>query len=209
MPIPAFERDGLLPDGIHGATGKEFVERFCVGDVRKHFTKAITDLFDFANERGALQVLVGGSFVSRTEQPRDLDCVIVFAEENQIPDRTERLVIEGASFDIFFCAATQPKLVAAFVHLFSRTRAERKVGVIVVELVSESGHALWRTIQEPDEDTIEIVKRVYFHRHIVDRNNSKKALITVHGIRPVADWNAEVAHIASSNGWIFAPYHYG
>lgn len=53
------------------------------------------------------------------------------------------------------------------------------------------------------------MRRVYFNRHIVDRNNSRKALITIYGIRTYADWNAEIAHIASSNGWIFAPFTYG
>ena len=85
----------------------------------------------------------------------------------------------------------------------------RNVGVININLFDKEGHALWDEVHEVDDATVEIVRRVYFNRHIVDRNNSRKALITIHGIRTYADWNAEIAHIASSNGWIFAPFTYG
>jgi len=64
-------------------------------------------------------------------------------------------------------------------------------------------------IQQPDERTLDIIKRVYFQRHIVDLNNNHKAIITIHGIHSYGEWNAEVAHIASSNGWIVAPFVYG
>jgi hypothetical protein len=50
---------------------------------------------------------------------------------------------------------------------------------------------------------------VYFQRHVVDRNNQRKALITIHGILSDGEWNAEIAHIASSSGWIVAPFTYG
>lgn len=209
LTLPAFEQDGLLPPGLHHTTGTEFIQRFCSGDSRVHFTTPIQDLLDFAKSRGALELIVGGSFVSREKHPRDLDCVIVFADENQIPDRTERLVIEGTALDVFFCARTQGRLLAAFVQLFSETRSGRQTGVVVIDLMDSRGLSLWDSLDEVDQKTIDIVRRVYFGRHIVDRNNSKKALITVHGIRSVADWNAEVAHISSSNGWIFAPYQYG
>ena len=207
--IPAFEPDGLLPVGVWTCTGTDFIDRFCAGEHREHFTKAAQDIFDFALTMGASRVLIGGSFITKTNQPRDLDAVIVFANEEQIPDRTERLAIEGTSLDIFFCAETTPKILGGFVGLFSLTRHKRETGIIQVELRNETGQTLWDIIQEPDEETLEIIKRVYFHRHIVDRNNSRKALITIHGILSHGDWSAEITHIASSNGWIVAPFVYG
>jgi hypothetical protein len=209
MAIPEFERDGLLPGGLHESTGEEFIERFCRQEEREHFAKAIQDLLDFSISKGAEAILVGGSFITAAKKPSDIDCVIIFADENQIPDRTERLDIEGTRLDIFFCAVDQPRILGSFVRLFSETRYKRKVGTIYIKLWDNAGRALWDIVQDVDDDTLEIIKRVYFNRHIVDRNNNHKALITVHGIRTYADWNAEVAHISSSNGWIFAPFTYG
>lgn len=209
MTIPAFEEDGLLPKGIWQCKGEEFISRFCKGDHRKHFAKAAQDVFDFALSKGASHILVGGSFVTSEKKPRDLDCAIIFETEKQIPDRAERLVIEGTKLDIFFCARTQPKIVAGFSALFQKTRSDRTMGIVIVELLSAKREALWEVRQEPDEGTLEIIKRVYFQRHVVDRNSTRKALITVHGIKSEGEWSAEVCHIASSNGWIVAPFSYG
>lgn len=209
MTIPKFEHDGLLPVGRHECTGIEFIERFCKGEGREHFAKVIQDILDFSTQKGAIEVLIGGSFVTNKPKPTDLDCVIIFEHENQIPDQTERLSIEGTSLDIFFCAVTQPRILGSFAQLFSRNRSGREIGTIHVKLRGADGHLFWQIIQEVDEDTLEIIKRVYFDRHIVDRNPRRKALITVHGIRTYAEWNSEVAHIASSNGWIFAPFTFG
>jgi hypothetical protein len=104
MSIPAFQKDGLLPPGIWQCTGEEFNARFCDGKHRKHFAKAAQDIFDFALSSGSTRVLIGGSFIANTKEPNDLDCVVVFEAENQIPDRTERLAIEGTRVDVFFCA---------------------------------------------------------------------------------------------------------
>jgi hypothetical protein len=209
MTLPPFNNDGILPPGIWTCDGREFIDRFCQSDYRKPFAKAVEDVFDFATAKGALRVIVGGSFVTNAGTPADLDCVIVFQEENQIPDHTESLEIEATGLDIFFCSATQQKLLGAFVKMLSRNRRDREVGIVEVTLRSDAGLPLWMVIQEPDEPMLEIVKRVYFHRHIVDKNNRGKALITIHGIESYGEWNAEIAHIASSNGWIVAPFTYG
>lgn len=202
-----FQRDGLLPPGVHEITGKRFIEEFCKGEKRAPFAKAIQDVCDYSS-RGATRILVGGSFVSQVAAPNDLDCVIVFERENQIPERSEQLEIEGTKLDIFFCSEDQPDLLGAFVKLFGETRRERTTGIIQISLW-EGGKPLWQVIQEPDENTLEIIKRVYFHRHIVDFNGRQKAVITIHGIESHGEWNAEVAHIVSSNGWIIAPFIYG
>jgi hypothetical protein len=204
-----FERDGLLSLGLHEMTGQQFIEVFCNGGKRAAFGEAIQHLCDFSSSRGATRILVGGSFVTKTETPRDLDCVIVFAKETQIPERSERLEIEGTKLDIFFCSEDQPALLGSFAKLFAQTRNGREAGIIQINLWSEGNKPLWEVIQEPDEETLEIIKRVYFHRHIVDLNNNHKAIITIHGVHSHGEWNAEVAHIASSNGWIVAPFVYG
>lgn len=209
MALPPFAPDGFLPAGIWTASGQEFVARFCVGEYRKSLTKAVTDIFDFALERGATRVLVGGSFVADRDKPNDIDCAIVFEDENQIPPRVERLELEATSLDVFFCSLDQPKLLASMVALFRTNRNDRPVGVVDVLLRSEQGKSLWDTLQYPDDETLQIVQRAYFNRHLIDRKTENRALITVHGIRSHGEWSAEICHIASSNGWIVAPFSYG
>ncbi len=209
MTIPPFEPDGYLPDGIWAATGDEFVDRYCTGDYRAGLKKAVTDVFDFAVEKGATRVLMGGSFVSRTDEPRDIDCAIVFGQADQIPSRVERLELQVTDLDVFFCSEDQPKLLGGMTALFRKNRKSRKVGVVDVLLRGDAGVRLWDIVQYPDDETLEIIQRVYFNRHLTERRADSRALITVHGIRSHGEWSAEICHIASSNGWIVAPFSYG
>lgn len=209
MTVPAFEADGFLPDGIWSTTGKEFIDRFCRGEYRSRLTKAVTDVFDFATEKGATRVLVGGSFVSNGDQPRDIDCAIVFGSADQIPSRVERVELEVTNLDVFYCSEDQPSLLGGMTALFRTNRRGRKVGLIEVLLRAEGGKRLWEIVQYPDDETLEIIQRMYFNRHLVERKPEPRALITVHGIRSHGEWSAEVCHIASSNGWIVAPFSYG
>lgn len=206
--IPEFESDGILPKGIHTATGEEVIQRFCNGRERSGLCKAITDLLDFACRRGASDVVFGGSFVTTTVNPSDVDCIIVFNEDNQIPDHIDRLALEGTKLDIFYASQDQPALLNATFRLLSETRKGRSVGVVSVSLQDASGRPLWHEVQPTDDETYEIIKRAYINRQVTERSPSK-VLITVHGIKTHADWNAEVCHLASSRGWIVAPFVYG
>ena len=180
----------------HECTGSEFIQVFCVGKNREHFAKAIQDIFDFAATKGATGVLVGGSFVTNSKQPKDLDCVLIFSEEGQIPDRTERLQIEGTKLDVFFCAQTQPRILSSFVRLFSKTRSGQGVGTIHVNPLDGDGGALWTIVQDVDDDTLEIVKRVHLNRHVVDRRTGQKLIDYSAWDQSYGEWNAEVARIS-------------
>jgi hypothetical protein len=169
----------------------------------------VKEIFDFATTFGSTRIIVGGSFVTAARKPHDLDCVIVFEREEQIPDRTERVTIEGTQLDVFFCAEDQPQLVGAFVAMFARTRTSRETGIVEVDILNTDGRALWDVIEEPSEQTLDLVRTLYFNRHVFNQNTRAKALITIHGIRSHGEWNAEICHIASSNGWIVAPFTYG
>jgi hypothetical protein len=150
----------------------------------------------------------GGSFVTSKSNPADFDCIVVFATEDQIPDRTERFDIEGTNLDVFFCALDQPNILSSFVGMFSTTREGKPSGVVKVLLRDHRGPT-WEATQATDQQTLDLARTLYFNRHVVNRNDPRKALITVHGIRSHGEWNAEIAHIASSNGWIVAPFNYG
>lgn len=206
--LPNFDVDGFLPPGVHNCTGKEFLARFTGTKRRQDYTKPIMNVLDYAAHHGALAVLIGGSFVTSKPEPRDLDCVILFERQSQIPSRIESLDIEGDSFDIFFASRDQPNLVASFVKLLSTSRFQDSIGVVEIRLRT-SNQVLWDVTWEPDEEAFEIVRAIYLNRHIVEKIPRRKTLVTIHGIRTYADWNAEVTLCASSNGWTVAPFQYG
>ncbi|HHG8918181.1 TPA: esterase/lipase family protein [Klebsiella oxytoca] len=205
--IPAFTQRGELPEGVHRCNGYEFIERFCQDEFRKPYTKTITDILDFAKSRYARFVFIGGSFVTNHRNPSDIDVVIVLQNKEDIPSKGERLILSGKKADIMFCSEDDPKLVNAFINLFSRGRFGQKYGVIQILLDERSSE--WEIHHEPDDDTLEIVKRAYCHREVIDLNEPVGVLVTIHGLLSNASWNSELVPIFSNDGWTVAPYYYG
>lgn len=206
--LPDFDADGSLPDGDWECTGEDFKRRFLNNNHRMEYLSIITNIFDFAASYGALSVLVGGSFITNTEKPRDFDCVVLFAHQSQIPPKIESLDIGGNSVDIFFASQDQPQLVGCFHKLLSTNRLGDKIGVVNIAM-REKGKVAWDITWEIDKEVFEIVRRAYIQRHYVEKIPRKKTLITIHGIRTSADWNAEIILNASANGWTVAPFQYG
>ncbi|CQH53347.1 DUF6932 family protein [Yersinia frederiksenii] len=206
--IPDFTAKGYLPPGTHVCSAQEFIDRFCMmNEKRKLLQKAFIDILDFANSRNAVCVLVGGSYVTNKEDPHDLDVVIVLQSKEHIPSRPERLVLEGKRTDIMFCSIDDPVITASFLKLLSYERYGTGVGVVQISL--NHPDEPWTTHHEPDDDTYEVIKRAYFNRHLVDLNEAPGVLVTIHGVMTHAEWNANLIPIASSQGWIVAPYIYG
>lgn len=206
--LPDFDREGFLPPGIHLCGGEQFLLRFCQATpTRKALGKAFIDVLDFAASRNARYVFVGGSFVSEKEDPEDIDVVIAFRHRDHIPTKNERLVLVGARTDIMFCSEDEPKVLDGFLHLLGHGRYGGQPGVVQINL----RHAgdVWKIRHAPDDDTYEVIKRAYFNRRLIDLNEPAGLLITVHGLMSHADWNQHVIPIASSQGWVVAPYIYG
>ncbi|NTW54896.1 MAG: hypothetical protein HGB15_09115 [Chlorobaculum sp.] len=206
--IPVFTVDGVLPSGVHRCSGEQFLDRFCEGDnVREAYYKALTDIFDFARNRKAKYVFVGGSFITDKKIPSDIDIVIVFPKKELIPTKGERLLIEGKRADIMFCSEDEPSIVDAFIYLFSHGRYGYEVGIIQVDLLGYD--CIWEIRHMPEDEQLEIVKRVYFDRELFDLDEPQGVLVTVHGLLTNASWNSEVIPIFSSQGWVVAPFDYG
>ncbi len=206
--IPEFDHRGLLPVGVHLCTGEEFLSRFAEGPHRVGFKDALRNIINYAASSGADSILVGGSFITDKPDPGDFDCVIIFRVEGQIPAVRDGLDFDTKRVDIFFASKDQKDTIKSFYKLFSNTLSGESVGVIDI-LLRDSSRSYWEVDWEPDENTFEIVKRVYLGRRYVDTVRREKVLVTLHGIRSHAEWNAEVTLIASANGWIVAPFHYG
>jgi hypothetical protein len=206
--LPDFNSEGVLPKGIHVCSGQEFLQKFCSFSAeRQSFEKPVADILDYSKLRNARYLFVGGSFVTNKEKPNDLDMVIVFSKSEFIPQRSERLAIEGRKLDVMFCAQDDPKLVDAFLVLLSEGRYGRDSGLVQIDLYDDSLE--WQIRQYPDEETYELVKRVYINRSYIDLNEPEGILVSIHGLLSNGSWNSEIAPIASSQGWTFAPFSYG
>jgi pimeloyl-ACP methyl ester carboxylesterase len=206
--IPEFDERGFLPVGVHRCTAEQFLLRFAEGEQRAGFGKALRNIINYAASSRAESILVGGSFITDKHAPEDVDCVILFRVEGQIPPVRDGLDFDAKRVDIFFASKDQESIVKSFYKLFSTTISGEPVGVVEIVL-RDGSRSYWNVDWEPDEDTFEIVKRVYLGRRYVDTVRREKVLVTVHGIRSHAEWNAEVTLIAGANGWVVAPFHYG
>ena len=207
MTIPDFTNEGKLPTGLHICSGEEFIERFCSNEIRKNFKKPISDIFDYAKDRGAVELFIGGSFITSNKNPNDLDCVIVFNKDRYIPNNTEEVSIQGLKFDILFASLESPKLIDSYIKLFSTCKyGSNDIGVIQIDLYANNKP--WEIKHYPDDEDFEIIKRVYNDRSLIDLKEKKGILVSIHGLLSEAGWNQEIAPIASSQDWIFAPYTY-
>lgn len=207
MKIPEFTKEGKLPSGLHICSGEEFINRFCRIDLRKYFEKPISDILDYAKERGAVEVFIGGSFVTANKNPRDLDCVIVFNQDRFIPNNTEEVSIKGLKFDILFASLESANLIDCYIKLFSTCRyGGNDIGLIQIDLYGHN--KTWEIRHYPDDEDFEIIKKVYNDRSLIDLKEKKGILVSIHGLLSHAEWNKEIAPIASSQDWIFAPYTY-
>ena len=207
MKIPDFTAEGELPKGIHICSGQEFIDRFCSSGNKTKYEKPISDILDFAKSRNAVEIFIGGSFITANENPKDIDCVIVFKEDKYIPSRTERVAITGLKFDILYASLESRNLIDSYIKLFSTGRyGQVDLGIIQIDLYSKN--ALWEIKHEPDEKTFEIIKRAYNDRDLIEINEKAGILVTIHGLLSRAEWNMDIVPVASSQGWIVAPYFY-
>lgn len=74
--IPAFQRNGLLPEGEHGCEWPEFALRFGgMPDNGRRRTQilGLSRMLLLLHEAGCRVALVDGSFVSRERYPKDFD----------------------------------------------------------------------------------------------------------------------------------------
>lgn len=207
MAIPQFTSQGKLPKGIHICSGEEFISSFCNSELRKHFIKPISDILDYAKERYASEIFIGGSFVTANERPRDLDCVIVFENDKDMPNNRDKVDIKGLKIDVLFASKENPKVVDITLKLFSSCRyGGDDVGLVQIDLYKKNQN--WEIKHYPSDEEFEIVKRMYNDRSLIDLKEKRGVLVTIHGLYSAAEWNRELAPIASSQDWIFAPYTY-
>ncbi|HEY7658527.1 MAG TPA: hypothetical protein VH881_16815 [Burkholderiales bacterium] len=86
--LPAQDKNGDLPAGIHLATWAELAERFGTHpDARMRALARLRHLHELAVRTGKLKrFLIFGSFVSSTAEPRDVDVVLVMAADFKLEE---------------------------------------------------------------------------------------------------------------------------
>jgi hypothetical protein len=97
--IPDFRDDGYLPEGIHIATEAEVTFRFGAATARRRrLVLRLRRWLDLSRLTHARRFLVDGSFVTTKAEPKDVDAVVLLADdfEQQISDGNEAaLELEG------------------------------------------------------------------------------------------------------------------
>lgn len=71
--IPAFNESGHLPVGGHYCTWQEFYERFRFNERREVLCTKLERVLAVARRCGFIRVMIGGSFPTAVDMPRDID----------------------------------------------------------------------------------------------------------------------------------------
>ena len=209
-----FDSNNKLVEGrIHSCSGDEFIQAFCKSakdedeDDRSSYTDAVVNIFDYAREKGARRVFVGGSFVTSKKNPSDFDCVIVFNSAGDIPNFVDTTVVGNIEFDILFASEDNPKIVDAFINLFQCYK-NGLTGKPLVEVILANTLNPWNVRYIPNATEAEIINKIYTKRNIIERRKARGVLFSIHGVNTKAFWNSKLAPLACSQGWIFAPFIY-
>lgn len=86
MPIPGFDRYGLLPSGVHGCTMEEVEAALAWNEQRRQLTNLLQEFIaDELSTRFAVipPVVLDGSYVTAKEEPSNINLVL---ELRELPD---------------------------------------------------------------------------------------------------------------------------
>jgi len=136
MPIPPFNEQGRLPDGLLDCTLAEVEERFGrfqISDRRPQLWSRFKQFFGEVKAAGDVMfIILDGSFVTSTPNPNDIDLVLVVpASHNFQRDLSpveynvlsRRRVFRRYGFDVLVARAGSEEY-DRYVHLFRQVRFE-------------------------------------------------------------------------------------
>lgn len=92
------------------------------------------------------------------EVPHDIDCVIVFNREIDIPNFLDTAIIGDVEFDILYASEDNPNIIDSFLNLF-QTYKNGVQGKPIVEVLLDERINEWEIHYYPDDDEAEIIKR--------------------------------------------------
>jgi hypothetical protein len=141
--IPAFRRDGYLPEGLFLASEAEITFRFGAANPRRRrLAIRLRRWIELARAVGAIRLCIDGSFVTSKAKPKDVDAVVLlpqdFENKTLAGDRSalelEEMLLTRHPEEIF--AAEDAQDWDDWVEFFSRTREAdgRRKGLVEVTL---------------------------------------------------------------------------
>jgi len=212
-----YDKNGNLPYGIYRLTLEEFDRRFCSrnnDDSSRYFAHLfMRDIVEWAKQNDAVKIIVGGSFISKKENPDDLDLLIIFKDSNQIPKNNSFLDINDMHVDAQMLSMENEELLNVFMRIFSIDKFGNKKGIIEIEINPTSPLELQddEYYEENElEHLYEYLLEQYLFRVIKKKGEGCKGLIVpIHGILSRAEWMPELTALASIEGWAVAPFIYG
>lgn len=82
MALPAFNKEGDLPPGVHWATLSEILERFGQGSVQRcAVADRLNRIYQLASSTGHLaRFVIFGSFVTAKAEPNDVDIIMLMED---------------------------------------------------------------------------------------------------------------------------------
>jgi len=149
--LPAFDRAGFLPPGMHRTSFPDFAARYASTPRRRALVGRLEVTFADLAAAGWSRVYVGGSFVSDKAKPGDVD-VLIPRQKGVACDKLVRVAKRERPNDLHFYGARkivtnafEKQITPAqkqawqirkpdFMQFFSQNRAGKQVGMVVVEL---------------------------------------------------------------------------
>ncbi len=109
MPLPSFNSNGDLPEGVYQAAIGEVLARFGKGTAQRQMvTGRLLRIYALAKATGKLDRLVlFGSYVTTKPEPNDVDVVLVFTDDFDIHtcDDATRVLLDHSRADEEFGAS--------------------------------------------------------------------------------------------------------
>jgi len=98
MPLPNFDSQGELPEGVHEATMDEIIMRFGSGTPqRQAVTTRLLRIYNLIKATGKLErLIIFGSYITTKPHPNDVDLVVVLADDFKLQacDEETRMLFE-------------------------------------------------------------------------------------------------------------------
>ena len=143
--LPDFTPEGDLPVGVHVAEWEEFAARFGTSTPRRKWLLGrLQAVLSLAAGTGKLRrVFVWGSFVSTKASPKDVDLLLIVAEdfERQSVAWAARVVFDSAQArllyesDVFWARdSIGDKTLELWLETYQISRSFRKRGIVELEL---------------------------------------------------------------------------
>jgi hypothetical protein len=143
--LPELTGDGELPPGVHAADWRELGARFGGSSPRRAWLLGrLRALLELAATSGKLRrVFIWGSFVTAKPAPRDLDILLIMAEDFEVDTvaAAAQSVFDSArakllfESDVFWARASiGPEALDLWLDTYQTSRSFRKRGIVELEL---------------------------------------------------------------------------